>query len=51
MTNLPLDLSVSQARDRFSETVNRAAFGGQGAVAHLTQPSSLAAGPARTAMP
>jgi antitoxin (DNA-binding transcriptional repressor) of toxin-antitoxin stability system len=29
MTDLPLELSVSQARDRFSETVNRAAYGGQ----------------------
>ncbi|MDR3108001.1 MAG: type II toxin-antitoxin system prevent-host-death family antitoxin [Bifidobacteriaceae bacterium] len=29
MSNLPLELSVSQARDRFSETVNRAAYGGQ----------------------
>lgn len=29
MTAEPSDLSVSQARDHFSEAVNRAAFGGQ----------------------
>jgi prevent-host-death family protein len=29
MGNLPLELSVSQARDHFSEVVNRAAYGGQ----------------------
>ncbi|MDR1442388.1 MAG: type II toxin-antitoxin system prevent-host-death family antitoxin [Bifidobacteriaceae bacterium] len=29
MANLPLELSVSEARDHFSETVNRAAYGGQ----------------------
>lgn len=29
MTAEPLELSVSQARDQFSDAVNRAAFGGQ----------------------
>jgi len=29
MTNEVTELSVSQARDKFSDTVNRAAFGGE----------------------
>ncbi|MDR1427901.1 MAG: type II toxin-antitoxin system prevent-host-death family antitoxin [Bifidobacteriaceae bacterium] len=29
MANLPAELSVTEARDHFSEAVNRAAYGGQ----------------------